>query len=138
MMPCGQVIFQTCNVGFCHFLIARQAEQEGNVYVNALADGLPDSREAGFCTGDLDHYVLAVHFFPKFFRLFCGFFCFEGQEGRHFEAHITIGYTSYTVLVDQFFKVARGHDLAVDKIEPDALAETVYLFYSVSCHDILN
>ena len=57
--------FQACEIGVCHFAVAGEAEEQGDVDVEPLAGELPDGRQARLRGRDLDHDIGPLHQGPQ-------------------------------------------------------------------------
>ncbi len=86
----GLEVFQPLGMGLRHRQIGLQAEQQGDVDVDALADQGGDGRNARLGAGHLDHQVPAVHRLPQALGLVDGPVGVQGEVGRHLQAHIAV------------------------------------------------
>ncbi len=88
--PFLRELLQAGDVGFRHLLVDVLREEQGDVDVDAFADGLLECRDAFGRAGNLDHYILATDGLPQPARFFERALGVAGEIGRDFEADVAV------------------------------------------------
>ncbi len=83
-------LLQPSHVGLGHRLVGVQAEQQGHVDVDPLANQGGDRRRPRPGPGDLDHQVIAAHRLPQPAALGDGAVGVEGEIGRDLKADVAV------------------------------------------------
>ncbi len=83
-------VLEPREVGLGHPQIGIQAEQQGDVDVDAFADQVADRRRPAIGAGHLDHQVLSIDRLPEPLGLADGLVGLQRQIGRDFEADVAV------------------------------------------------